>query len=91
MMAFIALVAVLMAGGIGLWRRAERFRRLNLEHHMERDRIETDISTGKVKLAPSDVALYQAVYDWHGEMERKYDHAAAHPWLPVAPDMPIPK
>jgi hypothetical protein len=28
---------------------------------------------------------------YYAEMRAKYDHAARHPWLPVAPDPPEPK
>ncbi len=28
---------------------------------------------------------------WHDEMQAKYEFAAAHPWLPVAPDPPAPE
>jgi hypothetical protein len=27
---------------------------------------------------------------YHAEMKRKYEYAAAHPWLPVEPDRPPP-
>ena len=28
---------------------------------------------------------------WHRLLESKYRYAAAHPWLPVAPDPPVPE
>lgn len=28
--------------------------------------------------------------EWSGEMQQKYEYAAAHPWLPVLPDPPMP-
>jgi hypothetical protein len=28
---------------------------------------------------------------YHAKMKGKYDYAAAHPWLPVEPDPPLPE
>ncbi len=31
------------------------------------------------------------LFEWHQSMARKYEYAARHPWLPVAPDPPEPR
>ena len=31
------------------------------------------------------------LFKWHQSMARKYEYAARHPWLPVAPDSPEPR
>jgi hypothetical protein len=31
------------------------------------------------------------LFEWHQLMARKYEYAARHPWLPIAPDPPKPK
>ena len=39
-----------------------------------------------------DNAVYELrLARWHDEMQAKYEFAAAHPWLPVAPDPPAPE
>lgn len=68
-----------------------------LERSMQRD-IQ-DIDTGR--LAPredfsqaeiDDMAkLFRKRIPYFRAMSRKYDYAARHPWLPVAPDAPKPE
>jgi hypothetical protein len=36
-------------------------------------------------------ARHRQLADYHREMSRKYQRAAARPWLPIAPDPPVPE
>jgi hypothetical protein len=39
---------------------------------------------------PDEVARMKRAIAFHAAMQRKYENAAQHPWLPVAPDPPAP-
>ncbi len=40
---------------------------------------------------PGDADYVLRLARWHDELQAKYEFAAAHPWLPVAPDPPAPE
>lgn len=38
-----------------------------------------------------EATTHRARAEWHSTMKRKHSRAARHPWLPVAPDPPVPE
>ena len=84
MMSAVAVVAALIGAGIGLSRRRERFLARAALHGVE--------------IGPAATVHYSFNDDramrwrtWHARLVEKYERAARHPWLPVAPDPPEPK
>lgn len=83
----IALVAIALA----LVERHSRFKRI-AEYHGSQVSIWHGVSppTTVLRLADSE-PLPPTSDDWHFEMKQKCEWAAAHPWLPVRPDPPVPE
>jgi hypothetical protein len=91
----VAVVAMLLAGGVTLHRRSVRFRTLAERHGSEAH--VTQIWNGKGLVAGegrilslNGVLINRRLADWHLELRDKYRRASRHPWLPVAPDPPEP-
>src|SRR5258708_7504901 len=80
MMIAVGIVAVTL--GIFAERRA-RFRRIAAAHRAEGDAV------GVGPFAHVGYKALRAQFNW--SLARKYEYAANHPWLPVAPDPPVPK
>jgi len=84
----VAVMAVLMAIGVGLQRRAAHLKRLSRSQSGEANRWElllTEISVNG--------ALASAILDkvhWHDAMAAIYERAAGSPWLPIAAAPPAP-
>jgi hypothetical protein len=80
----VAALAVLLA----LNNRRERFRRLADYHRYQAGvgRLRRIISVAPLRTEdfPSPLHL------WHDEMTRKYERAAAYPWVPIGSDPPPP-
>jgi hypothetical protein len=96
----IAVIAVALAMAwvrIELGRRRSRYLELAAYHAKEGSLIHQSRGRGALpsfwfrfegttvfNITPSEVA-------YRARMKHKYEYAAAHPWLPVAPDPPVPK
>ncbi len=84
----IAVVATVLAMGIELIRRRERFLLMSENHvgfaGMEGTLVITDEG-------PAYVGLKTEKGKWHEFMRRKYDYHGRHPWLPIPPDPPEPE
>jgi hypothetical protein len=78
----VALVAIGLGGMRWTSRRASEFGRLALDYRDSAKMSEVAFATGNRRLGP--IAVYQR------KLQRKYEYAAAYPWLPVAPDPPPP-
>lgn len=74
----VAIFAVLLSIGVGLKRRQERFRGLAKFHFRQ---------AGPPRVYGAFYEDYMSIY--HMALSDKYEDAAQHPWLPVAPDPPI--
>jgi hypothetical protein len=88
----VAVVALVCAATVVLMKRRERFLRTAQEH----TRAFLAIEWGDVIKAPASererLGIWNAhVAEWRVEMTRKYRRAARYPWLPVAPDPPMPR
>jgi hypothetical protein len=81
----LVLIAI-VAGGLGgrRWmdRRARHFRRLALDYRDMAKLDEISAALGHRQFGP--IAAYRRM------LQKKYEYAAAHPWLPVRPDPPPP-
>lgn len=80
LMVLVALLGALLGVGIEGNRRMTRFSRRAFYHRVNA------MGPG-VDLGPA----FERKRAWHEQMERKYDYAAGHPWLPVAADPPPPE
>jgi hypothetical protein len=78
----VALVAVALGGMRWMERRASDFRRLALDYRDSAKMSEVAFAVGNRRFGP--FAVYQR------KLQRKYEYAAAYPWLPVPPDPPPP-
>jgi hypothetical protein len=83
-MAGIALLAILLAVSVGLRRRAEKFRELQLHYQKE---------FHKPRILPDDPQdenfdRLLRLHHWYNVMSDKYRRAASRPWLPVPPPKP---
>jgi hypothetical protein len=76
----VALVAVALGGMRWMKHRASDFRRLALDYRDSAKMSEIAFAVGNQRFGP--IAVYQRT------LQRKYESAAAHPWLPVPPDPP---
>jgi hypothetical protein len=81
----VILVALVAMGlGFVLWmdRRASHFRQVALDY---RDMAKLD----EISAAISGSRRFAASGVYRRTLQRKYEYAAAHPWLPVGPDPPF--
>jgi hypothetical protein len=81
-MALVALVGIVL--GVTIERR-DRFRRMAVHHRAEFQKLARRMN--KISTQDSD----WLPIEWHESLARKYEYAARHPWLPVAPDSPEPE
>ena len=92
LMVAVAIVGILLGAWIGLERRRVWLQGL-LERHQDRAQLcELYKFIGKLDRKPAAwIARHQARFEHHLAMMRKYERAARHPWLPLAPDPPEPE
>jgi hypothetical protein len=91
MMVAVALVALCLAAWSYWDRRDERFLEFAVKA-MTHTTLARDYETGRPfgsLLERAPVNPRKAAY--HAALARKYERAASHPWLPVAPDPPEPE
>jgi hypothetical protein len=87
-----ALVAVLMAVGVGLQRRTAHLKRLSRWQSGEANRWELLLTESSVN-GPLASAILDKVH-WHDAIAARYERAARSPWLPIEafpPAPPIPE
>jgi hypothetical protein len=76
-----AVVAVLMAAGVGLQRRTAHLKRLSLWQSGEANRWELLLTESSVN-GPLASAILDKVH-WHDAMAARFERAARSPWLPI--------
>jgi hypothetical protein len=81
MMVAVAVVACIFWASLLIIERRGRFLIIVGSHRMPDARF----------LRHRDADYVLRLARWHDEMQAKYEFAAAHPWLPVAPDPPEPE
>jgi hypothetical protein len=97
LMAVVAILAVALAGvAWSHWMRLREDYRLAASYHEEKEQYQhqqlegvakaREIGRGDDPLLPLIERLAQRRAEYHAEMRRKYEEAAAHPWEPVPPD-----
>jgi hypothetical protein len=97
LMAVVAISAVALAGvAWSHWMRLREGYRLQASYHEEKEQYERqqlqgvakarEVGHGDEPLLPLIEQLARRRADYHAEMRRKYEEAAAHPWEPVSPD-----
>ncbi len=100
LMVAVAVVAGLLGVASLIRRRGEVLRSMSLSHRSEaystadtawgfqRFGIGTDGTVPEENARQAD--HYWQLYAYHLELGVKYERAARRPWLPVAPDPPVP-
>jgi hypothetical protein len=88
MMIAAALIAVLMAVGVGLQRRTAHLKRLSLWQSGEANRWELLLTESSVN-GPVASAILDKVH-WHDATAARYERAARSPWLPIEAFPPAP-
>jgi hypothetical protein len=97
LMAVVAISAVALAGvAWSHWMRLREDYRLQASYHEEKEQYERqqlqgvakarEMGRGDEPLLPLIEQIARQRADFHAEMRRKYEEAAAHPWEPVPPD-----
>jgi hypothetical protein len=97
LMAVVAISAVVLAGvAWSHWMRLREDYRLQASYHEEKEQYQgqqlqgvakaREMGRGDDPLFPLIEQLARRRADYHAEMRRKYEEAAAHPWEPVPPD-----
>jgi hypothetical protein len=82
------MIAVAVVAGLASVE-AMRRRSSDLQEHAESHKVEAcGIALG---IRPDPEHRWEAWIAYHMMLSRKYERAAAHPWLPIAPDPPEPK
>jgi len=84
----LVMLAGIAVGGYEIWRRSERYRARSVEAETQEHEWAKAASILRTKSVKAEVA---GLRDYYAALKRKYQHAARHPWLPVAPDPPEPK
>jgi hypothetical protein len=79
----VALVAIGLGGRKWMDRRGRHFRRVAMDYRDMAKLDEISAALGSRHSAP--IAAYRRT------LQRKYEYAGAHPWLPVEPDPPPPQ
>jgi hypothetical protein len=82
LLTLVALVAFALGGVRWMERRASHFRRLALDYRDSAKMSEIAFAVGNRQFGPWAVQ--------QRKLQRKYEYAAAHPWLPVPADPPPP-
>jgi hypothetical protein len=80
----IAIVAIGQGGVRWMERRAREFRRLAMEY---RDMAKLD----EISAAVTGGQQFARIGAYRRFLQRKYEYASTHPWLPVQPDPPFQK
>jgi hypothetical protein len=84
-MLVVAVLAVILGVGVGLWRRARRFQTLALQYGREANRLEnTWANSGS--MSPGDAAVLMERVHWNDAVAAGYRFAAARPWVPFNPE-----
>jgi hypothetical protein len=78
----VALAAVGLGSVFWIDRRASHFRRVAMDYRDMAKLDEIQAAFGSRRNA--------AIGAYRRALQRKYEYAAAHPWLPVGPDRPPP-
>ena len=95
LMIAVALIALGMGVGRVAWLGITYRRRADwhaVRHEIARDRVVwAERMVGRGYLAPGAKLAAESEADYHAALGRKYEHAAARPWLPVEPDPPGPR
>jgi hypothetical protein len=81
----VAVLAVLLAVGVGLWRRARRFEALALQYGREANRNEVLWEATGAKPIHEPDEIMERIH-WNDAVADEYRRAAARPWLPFDPD-----
>jgi hypothetical protein len=99
------VILVALAGsGLGFmrWmdRRASQFRRVAMDYRdmAKLDEIQAAIEVGRAEVAGTDSSVghlarsrrYAAIAAYRRMLQRRYEYAAAHPWIRLGPDPPPP-
>jgi hypothetical protein len=61
-----------------------------LLHRYERDPRTEPMTEEELENCRRAVRGWAMIADWHGQLRRKYEDAAGHPWEPIGPDPPRP-
>jgi hypothetical protein len=77
LMVAVAIFGIMAGGGVEARRRHDRFLAVAERHWWA-------TLTWPLRLDPRE-------FEWHRAMQAKYERAARYPWLPVAPDTPVPE
>jgi hypothetical protein len=88
LMTAAAVVALLMATGVGLQRRAAHLRRLSFLQSREANRWELLLTEISVNGPPASAILNKV--HWHDSMAARYERAARSPWLHIEAAPPPP-
>jgi len=82
-MILVALAAIGLGSMRWMDRRASHFRRVAMDY---RDMAKLDeISSAIAGPRYAAIAVYRRA------LQRRYEYAATHPWLPIGPDPPPPR
>jgi hypothetical protein len=87
-MVVVAVVGLVMGGGVGVYRLKQR-----RDRFLSRAQLHEEMAVG-AKLedrSRKDLARLPRQTEYHVAMARKYRHAARYPWLPVEPDPQMPE
>lgn len=79
----VAVLAVVLAIGVGLTRRAQRLDGLSLRYSREANRLENLVVGSNLSRQDADVIIEQV--HWHDAVADRYRLAAARPWLTCDP------
>ena len=103
-MVAVAIVALVIGGGVWLKRRRDYFLLLAQSHQNEVASSRTRGEALKSRFGATPGMSNEEIMDLyrkhnqtidradhHAAMAEKYRHAARYPWLPVAPDPPEPE
>jgi hypothetical protein len=91
MMVGVALLGVVFATCSGLRRRQANFRWIAAQHRARMASICIENAVGgPLYFDTHGHHVTLEADEWHDLLVIKYDHAAAHPWLPVKADPPPP-
>ena len=91
MMVAVAILAVLMGGMLGAWRRQERFMRLSRAHSAKAGWLEMEAFGPRSVMNRAERSAAMNAVHWHDAVAWRYRHAASRPWLTVEPDPPVAK
>lgn len=81
----IALISLLLAGGVHLRRRYAWYRHMTRVHGLEADRLEGSI-TLDAPLSEAEVLSRFRRSHWHGYVSSLYGEAACRPWMSFQAD-----